>query len=278
NPRLRDARNFSLDEWQQAKRAGVDPRELKSAILDCWQQADNAKSFAAALEERGLFLARGDQRSFVAVTIDGDVHSITRILPDRKRDIISRLGDPAALPSVSDTRQKIAEQIAPRLSRYISEAKRIAQHNLQPLVAKREALKVQHQAERQAFDTKLESRWNEEQRIRSSRLRKGIAGAWDFLTGKYFKTRKQNEMEAKFARERDSHERHALIHAQHKDRQALQELIKENRRKEAERILGLYKDAAAFRRMREGEAVRDKDRGRNSTTIRPKRDRGLDLG
>ena len=46
NPRLRDARNFSLDEWQQAKRAGVDPRELKSAILDCWQQADNAKSFA----------------------------------------------------------------------------------------------------------------------------------------------------------------------------------------------------------------------------------------
>ena len=259
NSRLRDARNFSLDEWQQAKRAGVDPRELKSAILDCWQQADNAKSFAAALEERGLFLARGDQRSFVAVTIDGDVHSITRILPDRKRDIISRLGDSAALPSVSDTRQKIAEQIAPRLTRYIAEAKRIAHHNMQPLVAKREALKVQHQAERQAFDSKLETRWNEEQRIRSSRLRKGIAGAWDFLTGKYFKTRKHNEMESKFARERDSHERHALIQAQHKDRQALQELIKENRRKEAERILGLYRDAAKVRRMREGEAEHDRN-------------------
>ena len=143
---------------------------------------------------------------------------------------------------------------------------------MEPLVAKREALKVQHQAERQAFDTKLETCWNEEQRIRSSRLRKGIAGAWDFLTGKYFKTRKQNEMESKFARERDSHERHALIHAQHKDRQALQELIKENRRKEAERVLGLYRDAAKFRQIREGEAERDKDRGRNSTTMRPKRD------
>ena len=83
-------------------------------------------------------------------------------------------------------------------------------------------------------------------------------------------------MEAKFARERDSHERHALIHAQHKDRQALQELIKENRRKESERILGLYRDAAKFRRMREGE--REKDRGRNSAAMRPKRDRGLDLG
>lgn len=280
NPRLRDARNFSLDEWQQAKRAGVDPRELKSAILDCWQQADNAKSFAAALEERGLFLARGDQRSFVAVTIDGDVHSITRILPDRKRDIIARLGDPAGLSSVSDTRRKIAEQIAPRLTHYIGEAKRIAHYNMQPLIAKREALKVQHQAERQAIDTKLETRWNEEQRIRSSRLRKGVAGAWDFLTGKYFKTRKQNEMEAKFARERDSHERHALIHAQHKDRQALQELIKENRRKEAERILGLYRDAAKFRQMREGEAGRDRNgRTRDARSLSPKpRDRGLDLG
>jgi len=142
NPKLRDARNFSLDEWQQAKRAGVDPRELKSAILDCWQQADNAKSFAAALEERGLFLARGDQRSFVAVTIDGDVHSITRILPDRKRDIIARLGDAAALPSVAETRERIAIDIAPRLTRYIGEAKRIAHHNMKPLVAKREALKV----------------------------------------------------------------------------------------------------------------------------------------
>jgi hypothetical protein len=270
NPHLRDARNFSLDEWQQAKRAGVDPRELKSAILDCWQQADNAKSFAAALEECGLFLAHGDQRSFVAVTIDGDVHSITRILPDRSCDIISRLSDPAALPSVSDTRQKIAEQIAPRLTRYIEEAKRIAHHNMQPLVAKREALKVQHQAERQAI----------EQRIRSSRLRKGIAGAWDFLTGKYFKTRKQNEMEAKFARECDSHERHALIRAQHKDRQALQDLIRENRRKESERILGLYRDAAKFRQMREGEAERDRNgRTRDARSLSPKpRDRGLDLG
>lgn len=278
NPKLRDARNFSLDEWQQAKRAGVDPRELKSAILDCWQQADNAKSFAAALEERGLFLARGDRRSFVAVTIDGDVHSITRILPDRTRDIIARLGDPAALPSVSDTRQKVAEQITPRLTRYIGEAKRIAHHNMQPLVAKREALKVQHQAERQAFDKSIIARWNEEQRIRASRLRKGIAGAWDFLTGRYFKTRKQNEMETKFARERDSHERHESIRAQHKDRQALQELIKENRRKEAERILGLYRDAAKFRRMRDGEAERDKDRDRGSITLKPKRDRGLELG
>jgi hypothetical protein len=275
NPKLRDARNFSLDEWQQAKRAGLDPRELKAAVQDCWKQSDSASAFASALEERGLFLARGDRRGFVAVTIDGDVFALARMIDAKSKDVASRLGDPAKQRSVEETKQFIGEQIAPRLSRYIEEAKRIAHHNMQPLIAKREALKVQHQAERQAFDTRLETRFNEEQRIRASRLRKGIAGAWDFLTGRYFKTRKQNEIESKFSRERDSHERHALIHAQHKDRQALQELIKENRRKEAERILGLYRDAASFRRMRDGE--RDKDHGRDGTTAKPKRDRGLDL-
>ena len=53
------------------------------------------------------------------------------------------------------------------------------------------------------------------------------------------------------------------------------DLIKENRRKEAERILGLYRDAATFRRMRDGERDTDRDRGR--TAPKPKRDRGLDL-
>lgn len=276
--KLRDPRSFSLDEWQKAKRADIDPREMKAAVNDCWKRADSAKAFAAALEERGLFLARGDRRAFVVTTLDGDVFAISRMIPEKVKVIAERLGDPARLPSVAETQQRIANDIAPRLSTYIAEAKRIAHHNMQPLIAKREALKVQHQAERQAFDKSITARWNEEQRIRASRLRKGIAGAWDFLTGKYFKTRKQNEMESKFARTRDSHERHALINAQHKDRQALQELIKENRRKEAERILGLYRDAAKFRGMREGEAERDKDRDRNSTSMRPKRDRGLDLG
>ena len=276
SPKLRDPRNFTLDEWQLAKRAGIDPRELKSAVQDCWKRADSVGAFASALEERGLFLARGDRRGFVAITIDGDVFALSRLIDGKAKDVAARLGDPARLPSVDDARARIATEIAPRLSRYIAEAKRIARVNMEPLIAKREALKVQHQAERQATDRKIANRWNDEQRARAARIRKGIAGAWDFLTGKYFRTRKQNEMETKFARERDSYERHALILEQLKDRQALQDLIGENRRKEAERILTLYRDAATYRRMQTGE--RDKDRGRGSVALRPKRDRGLDLG
>ena len=276
SPKLRDPRNFSLDEWQQAKRAGIDPRELKSAVQDCWKRDDSVGTFASALEERGLFLARGDRRGFVAITIDGDVFALSRLIDGKAKDVAARLGDPARLPSVDDARARIATDIAPRLSRYIAEAKRIARTNMEPLIAKRDALKVQHQAERQATDRKISARWNDEQRARAARIRKGIAGAWDYLTGRYFKVRKQNEMEAKFARERDSHERHALIQRQLKDRQALQDLTRKNRRKEAERILTLYWDAAAYRHMQTGE--RDKDRGRGSVNQRPKRNHGLDLG
>ena len=131
---LRDPRNFTSDEWQQAKRAGLDPRELKSAVHECWKQSDGAAAFASALEDRGLFLARGDRRGFVAVTIDGDVFALARMIDAKSKDVASRLGDPTKLRSVEETKQFIGEQIAPRLSRSSGEAKRIAQHNLQPLI------------------------------------------------------------------------------------------------------------------------------------------------
>lgn len=51
---------------------------------------------------------------------------------------------------------------------------------------------------------------------------------------------------------------------------------KANLEKAAAGILTLYRDAATYRRMQTGE--RDKDRGRGSVALRPKRDRGLDLG
>lgn len=64
----RDLRNFSLAEWQQAKRMGRDPKALKAAMQECWAVSDNRASFTAALESRGLYLAKGDRRAYVVVT------------------------------------------------------------------------------------------------------------------------------------------------------------------------------------------------------------------
>ncbi|MCZ8195743.1 MAG: hypothetical protein O9253_01605 [Aquidulcibacter sp.] len=154
------------------------------------------------------------------------------------------------------------------MSSYIKEAKRMAVNAMKPFIEQKQKLTVAHQTARQEFDTKLKERWEAEQRERSSRTRKGWAGVWDFMTGRYFKVRKQNELEVQFAKERDRTERHGLITSQLKERQELQSNIKTARRREAEQVLALYRDAAKFRRMREG---------REQAPARV-RDKGLDLG
>lgn len=102
--KLRDPRSFTLDEWQQAKRAGLDAREVKSTIQECWAVSDNGPAFAKALEERGLFLAQGDRRGHVAVTIEGEVFAIARMVGKKTKEVAARLGDPKQLRTVADSR------------------------------------------------------------------------------------------------------------------------------------------------------------------------------
>ncbi len=268
NPKLRDPTSFTLKEWQQAKRAGIDPRELKSAVQDCWKRSDGASAFANALEERGLYLARGDRRGHVVLTIDGEPFALSRLIDAKAKDLAAKLGKPDQLHSVDEVKALIAEKVAPRLSSYIAEAKRMAMNAMKPLNEQKTKLTEAHRAARKVFDEKLKDRWNNEQQTRASRTRKGWAGVWDFMTGKYFKVRKQNELEVQFAKERDRTERHGFISSQLKERQTLQTQIKTSRRREAEQVLALYRDAAKFRRMRES---------REHAPSRS-RDKGLELG
>jgi Relaxase/Mobilisation nuclease domain len=268
NPMLRDPTSFTLKEWQQAKRAGLDPRELKSAVQDCWKRSDSATAFANALEERGVFLARGDRRSHVVLTLDGEPFALSRLIDGKTKDLNAKLGNPNQLRSVDETKALIGEKIVPRLASYIAEAKRMAVNAMNPLKDQKEKLTDAHQSARKEFDTKIKDRFDAEQQSRANRTRKGWAGVWDFMTGRYFEVRKQNELEVQFAKERDRTERHGLITAQLKERQELQVNIKTARRREAEQVLSLYRDAVKFRRMREG-------REQVPALVR---DKGLDLG
>lgn len=131
--RAHDPRNFSLAEWQQAKRMGAHARDLKTTIQECWAVSDNRSSFAKAMEERGLYLARGDRRGHVAVTYEGEILSIPRMIGLKSKDVAARLGKPEELASVMETRQRIAESILPRLATYREEARAQAARELEPL-------------------------------------------------------------------------------------------------------------------------------------------------
>jgi hypothetical protein len=146
---------------------------------------------------------------------------------------------------------------------------------MKPLLDERMRLTAAHKAAREGLDKVHAERWNAEQNERASRIRKGWAGVWDFLTGRYFKVRKQNEFEVQFAKERDRTERHKLVADQLKERQALQDRIKSARRKEAEQVLALYRDAARYRRlMDQGRDERGQEQGQGNEPTKPSPDRG----
>lgn len=269
--KLRDPRNFTLAEWQQAKRAGSDAKQIRQTVQECWVAADNGAAFAKALETRGLFLARGDRRGHVAVSMAGEAFSIARMVGKKSKDVAARLGKPEDLRSVSDTIRHIGETVAPLLSRHIAEAKRTAADALHPLNEKRRAMQAQHRAERQRVGRMQRERQDSERKARSDRLRKGVSGIWDRLTGRHGRTQSQNEMEAFFGLQRDRAQRHDLVSAQLKDRQTLQRQIVQVRGGHAEQLLGLYRDAARYRRMgRDGQ----QPEGRPSDVARPSRNDG----
>ena len=281
--KARDPRNFTLAEWQQAKRAGLDAGELRGMVQECWAASDNRESFSKALEERGLYLAKGDRRGHVIVTYDGEVFALSRLTDQKAKEVTAKLGKADDLRSVDATKAHIASVIAPRLGKLITEARRIGRDAMQPLIEERQSLKARHADERRRMDDGQRKRQQTETRERAARLRHGFAGLWDRLTGDYQKTRKQNEVEAFFSMQRDRAQRQTMIAAQLAERLELQDKIRQTRTREAEQILALYRHAANYRLMsdrRAPEARREFNRSSGAEAPRaPKRpERGLDFG
>jgi len=103
----RPGRTPDHSEMQQAGRSGITPQEAKTRITELWQQADTGKAFAAALENDGWILARGDRRDFMILDHAGETHSLgKRIEGARAAQIRDRMADvdAARLPSVEEAR------------------------------------------------------------------------------------------------------------------------------------------------------------------------------
>ena len=273
---LRDPRTFNLAEWQQAKRTGINPKDIKEAAQSCWSRSDGLRSFERAMEEKGLFLAKGDKRGHVAITVEGEVFAVSRLLDVKSKDVIAKLGNSDNLKSVTETKAFISKEITEKLSPIIKEAKRMAANQMRPLNEQREKMKILHQTERQKLDVGQRQRHEIETKKRANRIRKGFMGIWDKLTGEYSKIKKQNEMEAFFSLNRDRNQRHDLVNAQLKERQILQSKIMEVRTRHTKMILDLYRHAAHYRHIEKDKQT--KRENSNNRDIQRKRDNGLELG
>ena len=121
NSAERDPLNFTLAEWQQARRANTDPRVIKGALQDCWAVSDSKAAFANALAARGFYLARGDRRGHVVIDWRGDVYAVSRWVGVRAKDVRAKLGEPDELPSVEEVRRQTAARFGEKLKAFIGE-------------------------------------------------------------------------------------------------------------------------------------------------------------
>jgi hypothetical protein len=221
-----DPRNFTLAEWHQAKRMGFHARDIKSMMQECWAVSDSPAAFAQALKARGFTLAKGDRRGHVAVSPEGEVLSVARMVGKKAKDVRARLGDPEFLPDVGRAKVQLARDLSATFKRHMREAAEQKRRDLAPLEAERRGMVENQRAERLNLRQRQQQRWTEEVHARRGRFDTGVKGVWSRLTGKHAETRKQNEREAYGALVRDREQRQSLIEAQMKDRQALQRKIR----------------------------------------------------
>ncbi len=217
----RNPLNFSREEWQQARRAGLNPKEIKRAFQDCWAISDNRKAFAQALLSKGFILARGDRRGYVAVDYQGEIYAIAKYTGIKTKDARERMGDPKELPSVEHAKNIIAANMSKRLQQHIAHAKAAKNKRSAAFEFKRQRLIEDQRGERQKLDQAHRKRWDAETKERSQRLSKGLMGIWHRLTGKYEKTKRQNEIDALQSFQRDRKEKDELIFKHIQQRQQL---------------------------------------------------------
>lgn len=245
----RDPLNYSLAQWQQAKRRDEDPKRLQTMFQNCWAVSDNRSSFEQALQNYGLYLAKGDRRGYVAIDYRGEVYSLSRWLKVQTKALKERLGPADVLPDTQVVKARIAELMTARLKAYIHETQDRLKQQVQPFIQKKRSLQHQHQNERSQLQQKQEKRWQQESLDRSQRLPKGFKGIWFRITGKYNKIREQNEHETETCGIRDREEMQSLIEHQLSHRQNLQQQIQPIVEDHKQRVQDLRQEIARYMEM-----------------------------
>lgn len=255
----RDPRNFDLAEWQQAKRTGNHPREIKRTFQEAWQYSDTGTAFAHALEEKGYFLARGDRRGFVALDVHGEVYAIPKWTGLKTKEVREKLGDPKPLRSVEETQGHIARAMQPALSRWDEElaAKRKAAEDRRE--AERQSLAHRQREERATMKRRQTARALAEAQARQAKLRKGLRGLWDRMRGEHRRVREENERAAWEAARGDQRHRDDLVFAHLEERRALQNTHERERNIDRDRRKKLIKDRTHFDAMREKSSRHARD-------------------
>jgi hypothetical protein len=278
----RDPLNYDIATWRQAKRLGEDPRDLKRIIQDAWARSDSRASFERALEQNALHLARGDKRGFVAVHHSGEAMSLTRYGGLGTRELKARLGDHEKLPTLHQVRKELLAKTTAVTARRNGEMGRRHRDELRPLSDEHRRMKEAHRQQRTALDGNQTRRAGQEEQARAQRLRTGIMGLWDRLSGKRGKVSELNARDMAAGRSRDRAEEQTLHETQRQERGELQGRVmqmreqhrrdRQDHRAELGAMLAMLQESVRDRFMEHGQELEDRKRN-PPTAAQIRRDR-----
>ncbi|HWA20530.1 MAG TPA: relaxase/mobilization nuclease domain-containing protein [Devosia sp.] len=253
--------NFTLEEWQQAKRLGLDIREVKQLFQEAYRQSDSLAAFGNALQEHGYYLARGDSRRIVATDINGEIFSVGRYAGVRVRDLEGRFGKGDGLKPVEEVRLDIQARLKDSLRAKLAERKAEQDRAIRPLMEERAKLLREQRRERLLLHRGQNRRRLEENKARAARMHKGVRGVWEILTGRAGTIRRENESDAYRCYLRDRDQREALFEAQFSERSGLQKQLTQMRRQQKEERADTMRQVASLLRV---ERPRASERGRDT--------------
>ena len=270
-----DPRNYTLAEWQQAKRAGKEPDKLKAMFQDCWAISDSQATFAHALNERGFILARGDRRGFIAVDHKGEAYAISKWTGHKASKVRERLTDMDSLPDKDTAHTQAAKIVTDRLKELQAEQRRAEQQRLARLAAERTRKEAEQRQSVERMRAEQAARMRREEAAREANIRKGLFGFIDRLTGKRKRTEAANDADRQTAQVRDRNERAALASAHRQSLDRLGEKAEEVRARRRETARELASDIERLERLPRpaprAAPPREKERPR-----RPRRGRSRD--
>ena len=258
----RSPTNFSLAEWQQAKRRGADPRWTKQVLAECWAVSDNKAAFERCLHGRGYVMARGDRRGFVIVDCHGEIHSLSRALALKTKELTAKLGACEALPDTAEAKQSIARMLTPAIRKHIQDARSTFAAHMVNINHNKSMMKERHKSARGEQRSSQDARAQDEARQRAARIPKGLRRLWAKVTGGYARMCKENEKELTLCTQRDRAEREELMRRQLEERQDLQQHIKKSREAQAKLLRELRIDLHQHALQPEIPLQRARPRGR----------------
>lgn len=234
-----------------ATRNDRDPREIKALFKRLWSRSDGARSFCAALQERGFALCRGDRRGYVAVDYLGNVYSLSRWLDVRTKDLAERCAALSRIPGVDEARNQFAEKSRTSLDTLTESITRERQAALAPLIAQRRKIVAQQRSERAGLAAAQERRRVDAARTRATQLRSGLKGLFDWVTGRRRSILRNHQQQIAHEEQADSLELAALRESQKVARCEVQTRILTTRSRFNQSLL-------AFERIKDGSKCPDR--------------------